>query len=221
MPLTTEQQLKVNELAAVALPKLPKGKQEFAASLTGQATKKGRLSEKQWEWVDRLIDLAANPPAPPKAIDLGSSVAGVIALFDKAASHLKRPKIRLSVADTPVRLMRFGSESMFPGAVGVRAGGSDPSYPRFYVGRIEQDGRFLPKREAEEFPFLEDLLTAIAADPAKVMADYGKLAGACCMCGKGLDVEQSTHVGYGPVCAKKWGLPYPTKTELKKEKEAA
>ena len=51
-------------------------------------------------------------------------------------------------------------------------------------------------------------MKAFAADPVKVAADFGKLNYNCCFCSKGLDDQQSLDVGYGPVCAKHYNLPW-------------
>ena len=49
-------------------------------------------------------------------------------------------------------------------------------------------------------------LSAIAAEPAKLAKEYGSLRGHCSFCDKKLDDQGSIEHGYGPVCAKKWGL---------------
>lgn len=46
----------------------------------------------------------------------------------------------------------------------------------------------------------ERILGLIAKDPAKAMTDYGKLIGACGVCGRTLTNEQSRLDGIGPVC---------------------
>lgn len=39
-------------------------------------------------------------------------------------------------------------------------------------------------------------------------AAFGKLVGRCCFCSHAIDTPESTAVGYGPVCAAKYGLPW-------------
>lgn len=52
-------------------------------------------------------------------------------------------------------------------------------------------------------------------DPAEVGAaaakEYARLFGRCCFCNRGLIDERSTEVGYGPSCAKAYGLPWTPK----------
>ena len=51
-------------------------------------------------------------------------------------------------------------------------------------------------------------LIALANDPAKAASDYGHLTGTCCFCNRGLTDERSVSVGYGPICAQHFGLPW-------------
>jgi hypothetical protein len=43
---------------------------------------------------------------------------------------------------------------------------------------------------------------------AEQAAAFGKLVGRCCFCSHAIDTPESTAVGYGPVCASKFGLPW-------------
>ena len=77
-----------------------------------------------------------------------------------------------------------------------------------WFGRILRDGTFEPSRKndapAELLPALRDF----AAKPAQVAAAHGRLTGRCCFCNSGLDDPRSTAEGYGPTCAKHFGLPW-------------
>jgi len=46
----------------------------------------------------------------------------------------------------------------------------------------------------------------LVADPEKVVSEYGNLSGNCFACHKQLTDDRSIRVGYGKVCAKKFGL---------------
>ena len=52
------------------------------------------------------------------------------------------------------------------------------------------------------------ILTALVRHPAETAATYGKLTGKCSFCHSELSADNSTDVGYGPVCAKRWGPPW-------------
>lgn len=49
------------------------------------------------------------------------------------------------------------------------------------------------------------VLTEIAKDPSKASRRYGRLIGACGVCGRTLTDEDSRRAGIGPVCAAKQG----------------
>lgn len=138
---------------------------------------------------------------PDKKLDM----SGVNRLFDKAiASGLLHPKIRLQTpTGQPVALARAGSSSRYKGQIMVTDGERFGSNK--YFGRVDQNGTFHP---SEPQPEICTLLEGLGADPAKVAAGYGKLTGNCCFCLRRLDDARSVSVGYGPICAGHYGLPW-------------
>jgi hypothetical protein len=72
-----------------------------------------------------------------------------------------------------------------------------------WFGRIE-GSQFHAARAAT--PEVTGLLTSLSADPTSVIAGYGRLTGACALCGRDLTDQASVDRGVGPVCAKKFGL---------------
>jgi len=141
-------------------------------------------------------------PAPAAQIDL----SGIKNLFIKAASALKRPAVILSAASgNKVKISFAGERSKYVGNLMV----SSPTYGGAYYGRVTDSGEFFAGRDKDST--VVDLLKDFAADPAKVAAEYGHRTGCCCFCSRGLDDERSTDVGYGPICAKRFGLPWGAK----------
>lgn len=146
----------------------------------------------------------------PSAVNIGS-FEGVAALFALASKHLKRPKIRLQLKGAPIVLSVAGSASKAPGSINITDG------RRFgenqWFGRISRDGAWTQSNTQADG--LTDLLKRLASEPAKVAAEYGRLTCQCCFCGRALEDERSTAVGYGPVCADNFGLPWgAVKTDL-------
>ena len=126
-------------------------------------------------------------------------------LFDKAIQHLKYPKVRLQTATAqPVVLYRAGKASKYFGQLMVTDGS------RFgcgkYFGHIDLDGNFHSTQDST--PEVVSLLKQLSEDPAGVASRYGKLTGNCCFCSLPLSDKRSTDVGYGPVCAGHYGLPW-------------
>ena len=180
-----------------ALPNLPADKVDFARSLVDQFDRRGDLSPKQWPWVRRLAGTAT-----PTAV--AGDFAGIMRLFEVAREHLKYPKIRLLAdGDMPVVLSR-NHGGRYPGDVSVTDGG--PYGANVYYGRIQQAGGFTGRDDAP-LAVLE-LLQSLAAAPADVVAAYGHLTDNCSFCGRALTDERSTAVGYGPICADHYGLPW-------------
>jgi hypothetical protein len=181
----------------------------FAQSLVDQFMRKGKLSEKQWEWA---VKLSAAPSAPTTVKVMSSTaVAAVLAFFAKA--NLKYPAMILSTpTDRRVRLYRAGANASEPGSVVVQGFALDD---RIYLGRVSTDGTYKPSPKFDGQDDVFELLGELGADPVGVAAAYGKRTGCCSFCLRTLDDERSLSAGYGPSCAKKYGLPYPTKKSLK------
>lgn len=74
-----------------------------------------------------------------------------------------------------------------------------------------QEGRYMPwsrLQYRDVLPLEQEFLERMAADPIGFMAECSRNMGQCCYCGLPLEDDRSKTVGYGPVCANKWGLPW-------------
>lgn len=175
--------------------------QTFAKSLLA-SYRAGRLSAKQQYWIEVLAGRSTKAAAPaPAAI---GDMSGLYAIFQKASRNLKRPAI---VAMSPVgeiRLSVAGANARVPGSINV-AEKAPYGEARFY-GRIMQDGTFVRRDGASDE--LVTYLVDFAANPAKMAAAHGHKTGACCFCNRPLSDARSTSVGYGPICAGHYGLPW-------------
>lgn len=192
------------DLAAV-LDKLPPDKRDTAYDLV-QKAKKWTPSPAQARYIDGLTKLAKGENAKPAAVQVGD-LTKAIALFDKAKQHLKWPKVVIQAGDVVIKVSVAGDNSKNPGSLNVTSRDGDWQ-SRLYYGRIGKDGVFFPGRDAHRIPTLAEYLKAFAQDPATIAAAYGHLTGHCCFCSRKLDDERSTAVGYGPTCAKHFGLPW-------------
>lgn len=52
----------------------------------------------------------------------------------------------------------------------------------------------------------------VAEDPEAAAVENGLLTGNCCFCAAGLTDHRSTSVGYGPICAQRYALPWSEET---------
>lgn len=210
----------VNELEA-NLSKLPERDQGFAKSLISAFRKYGSLSDKQGYWVVTLADRAqavlaaetapATPVEPPKT-QLAAGYHQVFELFQIALSHgLKFPKIRLETEKgQKVVLKRFGPGSRYKGEICITDNGQSFE-TRQYFGRITSEGQFIKAQAATDD--VTQLLQALAEDPVHLATAQGHRTSRCCFCNRELETRESVTVGYGPICADKFGLPWGDQAE--------
>ena len=167
----------------------------FALSLVKQFDSRGTLSTAQWEWVEKL----QQPTPESVTLNAGS----IYRMFESTADRLRYPRVRVSVGEQPLALSRAGDRAKYPGSINVTDG--ERYGENIWYGRIK-DSQWEPSRNCE--PWVTEWLIKFAADPVTVAADYGKLTGFCCFCNRPLTDDRSIAVGYGPVCATSWELPW-------------
>jgi hypothetical protein len=92
----------------------------------------------------------------------------------------------------------------YPGCLGVSA----PGYNMGWYARIETDGSLTLNKNILRPVGMEEELHKFAADPVGYAANYGRRSENCCFCGTTITSDDSLAVGYGPICAEKWGLPW-------------
>lgn len=186
--------------------------QEFARSLLDQFHSRG-LSAKQEYWVGELATRAR------KAVDAKTRVveevkidlSPIVVLFRKASTNLKKPYVLVDdLAEGHLRLKLAGPGSKYAGQVYVY---SDGAYEdRLWLGRVDPERCvYVPSRDAEHWKLVDNTqraLVAFAADPVGAATRYGRTVGACCFCSRQLNDPRSITVGYGPICAEHFGLPW-------------
>ncbi len=204
VPASPEQLDKIMALEA-CIEHLSMSDKIFADSLIKQGSKV-MLSVKQLPYLDALIAkaLASLNPKEPEQVDVGS-FEGLVNIFKKAKEKLKFPKLYLSVDNVPITVSLAGPHSKAPGSINVAGVGHFHERP--WYGRVSPEGVW--SKSSKVYPeqgSVESLLKALSANPAKAASEYGKLSGCCVFCGLALSDEKSVAAGFGPVCAKNWGL---------------
>jgi Family of unknown function (DUF6011) len=188
-----------------AIPGLPEGQRDFARNLIRQAMdpKARGLSDKQWFWVKKL----AAPKVQVKTVDL----TALHDFFDAADGKFPSMVYRTE-AGTKLRLSKAGPASKYPKSLNV-TDTSKKFAERVWFGRIGLDGGFTPAARLDQptVTAIVAALEAFAANPTQAAAQYGFDTGECCFCAAELTDPKSKAVGYGPVCAKKWHLPWGAK----------
>lgn len=200
--LDAGQQTAVEALQAV-MSKMSSRDVEFAGSLVSNFFRYGQLSDKQMTWVSTLTNrvVAPKPVQPAEQVN----VQAIQDLFDLAGKNLRRVKVKLQAkSGQNVAFSRAGANSKYAGQILITDG--LPYGQNQFFGRIDVNGDFYPTSRADAA--VCGLVREFAADPAGSAGRYGRLTGGCSFCNHGLKDERSTQVGYGPICAKNFGLPW-------------
>ena len=191
-----------------SLHKLNPKDRQFAESLLRGFATYGSFTSKQRWWVNKLIARASG--AEEKGAKMTVPGGELVKFMHRAvSSKLKWPKVRLAAGSQPVVLSVAGERSKHAGAVNVTDGG--PYGSNLWFGRINMDGSFTAGHKCTQD--VADLLTKLAEKPAETAAAYGHMTGSCCFCGRELTDGRSVSVGYGPVCAGHYQLPWGEKPE--------
>ncbi len=172
----------------------------FAASLLAGYAKYKGFTPRQMPWAEKLAREALNPIVPE---NLGGDLSAITTKFKTArANGLKRPALlffNVGKFAPKLKITLAPDTGKNPGALYVKAGYD-------YMGKVTPDGALVPSRAMNDD--IKTFLKAFAADPVSVSAANGKAAGSCCYCAHELTDARSLNAGYGPVCAKHWGLPW-------------
>lgn len=180
---------------------------DFAQSLFESFGRYGNLSEKQQAWAFKLAE--DNTPTIeqdtlPERIQTAMFDA-LIAWFQ--ATGLKTPRITLNINGLTLKVAMAGSRSRYCGDLMVTDGKAYGNNQ--YWGRIQADGA---NRLTSNCPdWVTARLVAWNDNPASILDEaraHGHKTGNCCFCSKFLTTRESVTVGYGPICAGKYGLPW-------------
>jgi hypothetical protein len=197
----------------------------FAESLAGQFQVRGSLSEKQLFWIKELTKRAqanaapraqATTSTPTPAPQPAVTFPQILALFAKAGS--RAAIVFVTESGLQFRLSVAGERSQQPGSINV-TDAAQGFENRVWYGRITTKGAWQPSRkiEAPAAQSVEAALSFFNENPAAAAADYGHQFGSCCFCRRELTDERSVSVGYGPICAGNFGLPWGEVTGPKPE----
>lgn len=185
---------------------------DFAADMVAAIESVRGPSNVQAAWSHKLATDAITPKAAraSESIDLSA----IIAMMDKAADAQKRaPRIVLAHGEDRVVLSRATDRSKAPGSVNITDGGAFGD--NVWYGRIARDGTVQP---SQHYSKVLPLIAALALAPEHVAGQHGVATGTCCFCARPLSDKRSRSVGYGPICAQKYGMTY---GEVSSEVEAA
>lgn len=155
----------------------------FARDLVKTSRTERGLTQEQLNWAHVLV--VRRLPLLP-----------IAELFAQARRHLQSPRIHLrSPGGKRVDLLESRSGR---GRICVLVDGA-------WAGDILPTGEYDTARFDQR---VFDYLKGVAQDPAGAIGAAGRLEGRCSFCSRPLRDERSTRVGYGPVCAERFGLAW-------------
>ncbi len=178
----------------------------FASDILSASLHARGPSPSQQFWLHKLAMNVRPAAVSTETVNL----SGITQLFTRAGTKLKRPAVVLALPDgDEMKVSVAGDKSRYAGQLMLAA----PTFGGAYFGRVDQSGAYFAGRSATSDSL--NLLRRFAADPLTVAREHGHLTGKCCFCNRKLDNETSTALGYGPVCAVKWGLDHSAKAARK------
>jgi len=174
----------------------------FAGDLVRGFEKYKGWTEGQRPWAHKLANEHLAPKPERKLTT--ETFPRLVAMMQLAASNLKRPKITFNWEGRTVQLSIAGNTARVPGSLNVTDGG--PYGESIWYGRIVPTGEYDAGRANENW--VTQALVALDKDPAASAAEHGHRTGRCCFCNIEIRTNESLAVGYGPVCADHYGLPW-------------
>lgn len=198
---------------------LAEGDARFAQSLVSQFDRNGRLSDKQTEWVTRLVERAEDrlTGAKPKAVATADrrqhavgNPAKLFGLFDTARKNNKPfAVVKFEVAGHVIRLTQAASGKPVNVTDDALVSNSNPDRKLWYGG-INAQGFYCETidTKVKQPEGLIEWLRIFVEDPSKAGRVLGQRQKWCCFCGIKLTSTDSLYYGYGPICAGNFGLEW-------------
>lgn len=160
------------------------------------------FSESQSYWIILKAE-KYNPANINKPVNQGMTVGEgfkrIQEMFALAKQSLKRPKIRLKNEEDLVEISLAPDTGRNAGFIYIKTN-------KDYAGKISPTGEFFPVQTCT--PATKDYLKEFSKNPEAIAAKYGRETGNCCFCAKDLTDSRSVNVGYGKICAGKYGLDW-------------
>lgn len=190
---------KIDTLHGLMVKGLAVGYADFAASLVTQFRNRGSLSEKQWQWVDRITAEASAAEASAAAV-----VANV-QIDEKNAPKLLKLENVIEVLKSQ-RQFLVGAYKFKRG----NAGGFNIiiAHGDRWIGAGNSQGFVTNgiRLTAGDRIALEAIAKLDLSDLIHQIAEEGKQTGVCGICTRTLTDPESIAAGIGPICAAKFGF---------------
>lgn len=164
-------------------------------------------------WIDRLKSLPMDPlvGAPMQPIQNGTGIKIVSAQDPMWRPNPRKPDQEPAIVRS---LAGAGPQVVPEGNYALPTPADDLNPIKFYriwIGERKWHCYVYASDETYplSYPVEVAILKQIALNPGEAAIRYGHEKGQCGICGRGLTRGRSRAAGIGPVCAAKWGWPYP------------
>jgi hypothetical protein len=157
-----------------------------------------------WFWIAKLVNESQNGSNQQRK----DMIAFLSDSFLYAIGMgLKRPMIRMQVNNRRYKIYLSKRGTLCFKSGKVMPGTSDPVGDEEYVGCLF-NGKFLPNKARDVLTEEQVVLDNLSIDPVGFLFKTSKDMDRCCYCNLPLEDKRSKDVGYGPICAGRWGLPW-------------
>jgi uncharacterized protein (TIGR02996 family) len=166
-----------------------------------------RLLPENQEWVLYYLHKYAAANAPRPNASAASAVQYLCDLFTLGSGYgLIAPKLRVHFKDMRFKLFTAKTGTLCLKAGNVVISSRKPYGREHFVGTFWQ-GEFSSRGRAMNAT--EKLFVKLLCDDVReFILDCSRDMGMCCYCGMPLECPKSKLLGYGPICAKRYGLPW-------------
>jgi vacuolar-type H+-ATPase subunit E/Vma4 len=170
-------------------------KVKFLASMVQSVDQWGGLTDRQYEVAARIIKELEEGPEK-----LEGDLSALAAMFKKASVKVKWPKITVLLTNGENYTFSLaGEKSANPGFLYVKRNG-------MYLGKVSPTGELTRSGSMTEGDVRA--INGFSQDPVTAAANHGFITGNCAFCRLKLTDPRSVKVGYGPVCADNFSLPW-------------
>lgn len=202
LTLTKANEVLTNRKYAAALDRLNRNHRQALEEIASKGSEVGKLSAKQWQYLEDLVVRVQELAAEAAKQEHKDTVR-----FPVLRGFLMRSpgKVRFLVRNQVLQFKYAGVYSSQPHTFAVTHCRTHEI--ELYLGRLGLQAEWLPNQIGKAAGYLA-ALAEIARAPDKAAAEYGHATGQCSFCARPLSDDRSVAVGYGPVCAVNFNLPW-------------
>ena len=162
-----------------------------------------RLTESQRAWLHIKAMEFLKKDSTPVAKHNFQKIQQMMRL---AAADLKYPTIEIKCeTNTGKLVLTYHKEGKYPDSITIATGSKREG--GIWYGSIRTDGSLYASR-IPMTAAVAACLAKLADDPQGTIAEEGRKTGRCCYCKIELTDPVSVELGYGPICAKHYGLKH-------------